>query len=201
LPALDNLAVTLSRDAPHTEKIMARTQAAVDAVTLLKQDHRTVEELFERYERARSKDVKARLAREICMELSVHTRIEEEIFYPAIAPAVEEDVIDEAYVEHDGAKSLVAELMAADPDGDEFYDAKVKVLSEMIKHHVKEEEQRGGMFAQAKESDVDMKAMGELLAARKAELKAEYESAGIPPQLTRSMIGAELERGQRVEAR
>ena len=92
--------------------------------------------------------MKAKLAREICLELSVHTTIEEELFYPAIKETVEEEIYDEAYVEHDGAKVLIAEILEGTPD-DDFYDAKVKVLSEMIKHHVKEEEQRGGMFAQA----------------------------------------------------
>ena len=142
-----------------------------DAIALLKSDHRIVEELFERFENTNNKATKGKVAQQVCMELMVHSTIEEEIFYPAVKEAVTEEIHDEAYVEHDGAKVLIAEILAGSPD-DEFYDAKVKVLSEMIKHHVKEEEQRDGMFAQAKKGDVDMQALGEQLAARKAELAA-----------------------------
>ena len=105
-----------------------------DAIALLKADHRKVEDLFEKYEKARGK--KADLAHQICLELIVHTTIEEELFYPACKGAGEEDMLDEAYVEHDGAKMLIAEIAAGAP-GDDFYDAKVKVLSEEINHHVK----------------------------------------------------------------
>ncbi len=102
----------------------------------------------------------------------MHTKIEEEIFYPAFLEATEDkDIHHEAVVEHDGAKKLIAQIEASGPD-DDYYDAKVKVLSEMIKHHVKEEEQRGGMFAEAKQSDLDLVALGERLAARKAALMA-----------------------------
>jgi hypothetical protein len=164
------------------------------AIALLKADHRKVETLFERYENSRSKSVKAKLAHDICLQLSIHTTIEEEIFYPGVKTAVDEDIYDEAYVEHDGAKVLVAEILATTPD-DEFYDAKVKVLSEMIKHHVKEEEQRGGLFAQAKgDRDVDLIAMGAAMTARKKELAAQMKSAGIPTPATRSMKGAPLQR-------
>src|SRR3954468_19138240 len=138
-----------------------------DAIALLKADHRKVEDLFEKYESARSK--KADIARKICMELTIHTIIEEEIFYPACREAgVESDMMDEANVEHDGAKVLIAELDAGSPD-DDFYDAKVKVLSEEIKHHVKEEEKRGGIFTGAREADLDLDALGEQMAARKEE--------------------------------
>ena len=85
---------------------------APDAISLLKADHRKVESLFARYEKSRSRDVKAKLAREICLELSVHTSIEEELFYPAIKVTVDPDINDEAYVEHDGAKALIAEILA-----------------------------------------------------------------------------------------
>ena len=128
------------------------------------------------------------------LELSVHTTIEEELFYPAIKDTVEEEIYDEAYVEHDGAKALIAEILAGTPD-DDFYDAKVKVLSEMIKHHVKEEEQRGGMFAQAKDDgDVDLVALGAAMAARKKELAGKMKIAGVPTPATRSMKGAALHR-------
>ena len=158
--------------------------AKKDAIALLKADHRKVEELFEQYESARSR--KADIAKKICMELTIHTMIEEEIFYPACREAgVESDMMDEANVEHDGAKTLIAELEAGAP-GDEFYDAKVKVLSEMIEHHVGEEEQRSeGIFAQAKKGGVDMDAIGAELAARKEALVASYKAGGTPkPETT-----------------
>jgi hemerythrin superfamily protein len=163
---------------------MAETKAK-DAVALLKEDHRTVEELFVQFEKASGDGRKQKLATQICLELSIHAKIEEEIFYPACEGKVEEDLIKEAYVEHDGAKLLIAEIMAGEPD-DEFYDAKVTVLQEQIEHHVEEEEKRlEGLFAQARKAGLDMDALGEQLAARKAELTSEYESTGIPePQLT-----------------
>ena len=170
----------------------------MDAIALLKADHRKVEDLFETYENAKSKSTKAKLAQQICMELTVHATIEEEIFYPAVKGQVEDDMLDEAYVEHDGAKVLIGELLAGTPE-DDFYDAKVKVLSEEIKHHVKEEEQRDGIFAQAKKAGVDMMDLGERLAARKAELIKEFKASGIPTPQTRSMRGVELQIGHPVE--
>ena len=159
--------------------------APKDAIALLKADHRKVEELFEKYENARGK--KADIAKKICMELSIHTMIEEEIFYPACREAgVDSDMMDEANVEHDGAKSLIAELEAGSPD-DDFYDAKVKVLSEEIKHHVKEEEQRGGIFSGAREAELDLAALGEQMAARKEELLAQFQASGLPAPVTRTM--------------
>ena len=103
--------------------------------------------------------------------LKVHTRIEEEILYPEERGTVEDDMLDEAYVEHDGAKKLIAEIEGMQPS-ESLYDAKVKVLGEYIKHHVKEEEQPGGIFAQAKKGDEDLDAMGERIKARKEELMA-----------------------------
>jgi hypothetical protein len=157
-----------------------------DAIALLKQDHREVEQLFEDYEKAGGDGRKRTLAEQICLELSVHAQIEEEIFYPACEGKVDEDLLKESYVEHDGAKVLIAEIMAGDPSGDEFYDAKVQVLSEEIKHHVEEEERRmEGLFAQARKAGLDMDALGEQLAARKAELTDQFKSSGIPePKLT-----------------
>jgi hemerythrin superfamily protein len=162
---------------------MAETKAK-DAVALLKEDHRRVEELFAKFERASGEGRKQKLANEICLALSVHARIEEEIFYPACEGKVEEDLLKEAYVEHDGAKLLIAEILAGEPS-DEFYDAKVTVLQEQIQHHVKEEEKRlEGLFAQARKAGLDMDALGEQLAARKTELTAEFEASGIPgPEL------------------
>jgi hemerythrin superfamily protein len=168
-----------------------------DAIALLKADHRTVEELFEAYENARGKAAKLKLAKQICLELTVHATIEEEIFYPGVNGSVEDDMLDEAYVEHDGAKVLIGELLAGAPE-DEFYDAKVKVLSEEIKHHVKEEEMRDGMFAQAKKAGVDLDELGAKLAARKAELVKVFKRDGVPTPTTRSMKGAPLKIGQPV---
>lgn len=175
----------------------------MDAIALLKADHRTVEDLFEQFEKARDKDRKEKLVRQICTELSIHTMIEEEIFYPACAGQVkDEDLLDESYVEHDGAKVLVAELIKSDPDN-EFYDAKVSVLSEMIKHHVKEEEKRGqGLLAEAKAAGLDMDALGERLMQRKQELMAEFgEGDNLPAPETRSFTGHELQQGKPVDAR
>jgi hemerythrin superfamily protein len=157
----------------------------LDAVALLKKDHRIVEELFEQFEKASGDGRKEKIANKICLELSVHAQIEEEIFYPACEGKVEEDMLKEAYVEHDGAKVLIAEILGGGPD-DDFYDAKVKVLSEEIEHHVKEEEQRmDGLFAQARKAGLDMDALGEQLAMRKAELTTQFETNGIPtPKLT-----------------
>jgi hemerythrin superfamily protein len=170
-----------------------------DAVSLLKADHRAVEALFAQYEEARGKPQKAKLAEKICMELSIHTTIEEELLYPACRGEVEDELVNEAYVEHDGAKLLIAELMSGSPD-EAFYDAKVKVLSEMIKHHVKEEEQRDGLFAQAKKADIDLDDLGQRMAERKEELKAKFDETGIPMPTTRSLKGAEVEHGQPLEA-
>jgi hypothetical protein len=155
-----------------------------DAIALLKADHRTVEELFEKFEKATGEGRKQSLAEEICLELSVHAQIEEEIFYPACEGKVDEDLLKESYVEHDGAKVLIAELVKGDRS-DEFYDAKVKVLQEEIEHHVEEEEKRmEGLFAQARKAGLDMEALGSELAARKAQLTEEFKTTGIPtPQL------------------
>ena len=178
---------------------MAKTQSTKyrnsgqKAISMLKADHRKVEGLFKRYEKSNKRSAKAKLAQAICLELSVHTTIEEELFYPAVRGAVEEEIHDEAYVEHDGAKMLIAELLKGMPE-DDFYDAKVTVLSEMIKHHVKEEEQPGGLFAQARKDQIDFDDLGRKMKARKRELVAKMKSHGIPLPATRSMIGVELER-------
>jgi hemerythrin superfamily protein len=170
----------------------------MDAAAFLKADHRKVEDLFETYENNKSKSAKAKLAQQICMELTVHATIEEEIFYPAIKGQVEDDMLDEAYVERDGAKVLIGELLASTPE-DDFYDANVKVLSEEIRRHVKEEEQRDGIFAQAKKAGVDMMELGARLAARKDELVKQYKTSGIQTPQTRSMRGVQLDVGQPVE--
>lgn len=164
----------------------------VDAIALLKADHRKVEGLFEKFHSARSSKRKAELAGQICAELTIHTKIEEDIFYPACKGEVDEDLWHEAYVEHDGAKVMIAEIEAGTP-GDEFYDAKVKVLSEMIKHHVNEEEKRAeGMFAQARASGVDVEALGARMTREKQELVAKYKAGGISKLATPSFAGTKL---------
>ena len=157
------------------------TERRQDATHLLTEDHRKVEDLFAQFEKAGGDGRKERLARQICTELKVHSMIEEEIFYPALRGKISDDDLDEAYVEHDGAKVLINEIEAGGADED-FYDAKVKVLQEQIEHHVEEEEKsRGNIFQQARASDVDLVALGEQMAARKAELMALAESEGLPP--------------------
>lgn len=172
-----------------------------NAVALLKADHRKVEKLFESFEKARSEDRKVALVKQICTELMVHATIEEEIFYPACKGKIEdEDLLDEAYVEHDGAKVLIAELSQGSPK-DEFYDAKVKVLSELIKHHVKEEEQpKEGIFAQAREAGLDLAALGTRLKMLKDELLADLTNrTTLPPPETRSFAGHEMIQGRPVK--
>lgn len=174
--------------------------AKQDAIALLKADHRKVEELFEKFEKAKGSERKQSLATQICTELTIHATIEEEILYPASKGEVENDLLDEAYVEHDGAKVLIAEISAGSPD-DEFYDAKVKVLSELIKHHVKEEERPGeGMFAQLRKAEVDLVALGERLKMRKEQLAAKLKNTELPPPQTRSFTGHELVQGKPLEA-
>lgn len=157
-----------------------------DAIALLKEDHRTVEELFAQFEKASGEGRKQKLARQICLELSVHAAIEEEIFYPACEGKVDEELLKEAYVEHDGAKVLIAEIEGGDGESDDFFDAKVKVLQEQIEHHVEEEEKRmEGLFSQARKAGLDMDELGRQLAQRKQELVEEYKATGVPkPELT-----------------
>jgi len=177
-----------------------RAGTGKDAIALLKADHRQVEGWFSQFEKAKKPERKKDLAERICGALKAHTKIEEEIFYPAFLAATREtELHHEAEVEHAGAKRLIGEIESMGPDND-YYDAKVKVLSEMIKHHVKEEEQRDGMFAQAKKGDVDLEALGAALAAKKQDVIAQFSQQGVPAPKTRSMKGAELERGEPVEA-
>ena len=164
---------------------MAETK--LDALKLLSADHREVEALFEKFEKASRDGTKEKIAKQICTELKIHAQIEEEIFYPALRGKISDDDLDEAIVEHDGAKVLINDIEAGSPD-DDFYDAKVKVLQEEIEHHVKEEEkQRDNIFTQARKTDVDLVALGEQMAARKQELKDQAESEGLPPARTAAL--------------
>lgn len=144
--------------------------AANDAIALLKADHKEVAEMFEKFETARS--TKSKLAQQICVALTVHAQIEEEIFYPAAREALgdEDDLMNEAEVEHDGAKELIAQIeegSASDP----MTCARFMVLSEQIDHHVKEEHEE--MFPKLQKTDLDTAALGEEMAERKAELEGE----------------------------
>ena len=154
------------------------TRAGKDACDLLDADHRAVKKLFKDYEeltqsRARSAaQKKLDLARHICQELTVHTQIEEEIFYPALRDALKDtDVLDEAEVEHQSAKDLIAQI-EGESQADDMFDAKVKVLGEYVDHHVKEE--RAEIFPKARAArKLDLVAMRDELEQRKEELMAE----------------------------
>lgn len=153
----------------HTKKDDTKTKPQ-DATALLKADHQKVSELFEQYEKSRANTKKKDLVTEICNELTVHAQIEEEIFYPAVKKALKDtELVPEALVEHATLKDLIAQVKDVEPDG-EMFDAKIKVMSEYVKHHVKEEENE--MFAKAKASKLDMTALGEEMASRKEELMA-----------------------------
>jgi hypothetical protein len=145
---------------------------ANSAIEMLKQDHRKVGGLFEQFEQTDDEHQKERLVEQICAELIIHTRLEEEIFYPACREAgVEEEKMDESQVEHDGAKMLINDLLQADSDTP-YFEAKVSVLKEMIKHHVEEEEEPSeGVFAQAQEHDIDDADLAQEIIQRKQELQ------------------------------
>jgi hypothetical protein len=158
-----------------------KTTRAADACTLLDADHRNVKKMFKEYEtlmesKAKSASQKKRdLADQICLELSVHAQIEEEIFYPALRGAIKDiDLLNEAEVEHGTAKELIAQIESGDVE-DEMFDAKVTVLGEYIDHHVKEE--RNEIFVKARASKLDLVEMRAQLEARKEELMAEMTNA------------------------
>ncbi|MEO8384193.1 MAG: hemerythrin domain-containing protein [Betaproteobacteria bacterium] len=144
------------------------TAKAQEATALLRADHKLVSGLFAEYEKARSTTKKQQLVSKICTELSVHAQVEEEIFYPAVKRALKDkELVPEATVEHATLKDLIAQVECVTPDG-EMFDAKIKVLSEYVKHHVKEEQEE--MFPKARATKLDMVTLGAQLAARKAEL-------------------------------
>jgi hemerythrin superfamily protein len=159
-----------------TEAVNRSTRPSLDAVELLKADHTQVAAWFEEFESARSATRKEELAQQICAALTVHAAIEEEIFYPAFLEATgETDLHHEAEVEHQGAKTLIEQIEASDPE-DEYFDAKVTVLAELVRHHVNEEEQTDGMFDKARESEMDLHSVGDQLQARKDEMAADTPS-------------------------
>jgi hemerythrin superfamily protein len=163
--------VSPSRSASARSGQSRETQRAQDAVQLLRADHRKVQGLFDQFEKARDDDRKGELAQKICTELKVHAQIEEEIFYPAAREALKDQhLIDEATVEHASAKELIAQIEGMQP-ADKLFDAKVTVLGEYIRHHVKEEQNE--IFPKLKKSKIDLKAIGRDLAERKEALLAE----------------------------
>lgn len=152
---------------PTKSGALKRAKPEQDAIALLKADHREVLDLFEQFERARSRKVP--IAREICRLLTVHTQIEEEIFYPAIKPEIDEEMINEAIVEHAAAKDLISDIEGMD-GSEELFDAKVKVLGEQVEHHVEEEEKE--MFKEVRAAGLDLDELGAQMAARKEQLMA-----------------------------
>lgn len=148
----------------------ARKNAPKDAIAMLKADHKKVGDLFAEFEKARAAKTKKQLVSTICTELSVHAQIEEEVFYPAVKAALKDkELIPEAVVEQATMKDLIGQIEGVEPGG-EMYDARVKVLAEYVKHHVKEE--HAEMFPRAAKTGLDMVALGAEMAARKGELLA-----------------------------
>jgi hypothetical protein len=164
---------------PRKAPARAAASAAPDAIALLKADHKHVADLYAQYDKARSTAKKKSLVATICLELSVHAQVEEEIFYPAVKAALKDkEMVPEAQVEHATLKELIAQVKDKEPDG-EMFDAKVKVMSEYTKHHVKEE--HAEMFPRARKTRLDMKALGAQIAARKKELMASPGLLDAPP--------------------
>jgi len=140
-----------------------------NAITLLEEDHKVVNALFKQYEKATSNSDKKEVVAKICSELSIHAKVEEEIFYPKVKAALKDsELIPEATVEHASLKSLIEQVEDKEPDG-EIFDAKITVLSEYVKHHVKEEE--GEMFPKAEKTKLDMYEIGVQILKRKEQLK------------------------------
>lgn len=163
-------AATAGKSASNAKDKSTSAERPADAIKLLKADHKEVKTWFKEYEKLEGDEDKQALASQICLALTIHAQIEEEIFYPAARAAIDdEDMFDEAEVEHGSAKQLIAEIQAMKA-GDRLFDAKVIVLGEYIDHHVQEEEEE--MFPDARDSDLDLKALGAQLATRKAELMA-----------------------------
>lgn len=149
-------------------------KSGTDAITLLKQDHETVRQMFEEFEKA-DEDRKFELAAEICQALTVHSTIEEEIFYPQVREALEaEDLMLEAEIEHDTVKNLIERVQEGEVDETQL-SAMIKVMNEYVNHHVNEEQRR--MFPRVKRAGLDLEAMGKELLARKTELEAELQAA------------------------
>ncbi|MCX8566570.1 MAG: Hemerythrin HHE cation binding domain-containing protein [Glomeribacter sp. 1016415] len=158
-------ATTATKKSTHASKTLGAT-------AMLRADHKHVNELFEEYEKARAATKKKDLVTQICIELTVHAQLEEEIFYPAVKKALKDhELVPEATVEHDTLKNLIAQVKDVEPNG-EMFDAKIKVLSEYVKHHVKEEQNE--MFPKVESSKLDMIELGAQIATRKDELMIKF---------------------------
>lgn len=154
-----------------------------NAIEMLKADHRRVEGLFDKYEQAKRRAEKSKLAQQICLELTIHAELEEEIFYPACREHVDDPLLDEAQVEHDTAKILTAEIAMGTPQSDPFFDAKVTVLGEYMRRHIQEEEKSpDSIFAKALEGGVDTAALGKRMMARRDELMEQFSEELLLPQ-------------------
>jgi Hemerythrin HHE cation binding domain len=164
-----------SRGSQSSNRNKENQAASPSALELLEQDHREVEEWFDGYDELKEDDdQKAELAEKICLALKVHAQIEEEIFYPQAREATKDnDLIDEAVVEHATVKNLIGEIEAMEV-GEELYDAKMRVLGEMVKHHIKEEEEE--LFPELEAAKMDLNAVGKEIAERKEELMSEMQA-------------------------
>ena len=167
-------------------KIQSRSTGTEDAVAILIADHKKVQKLckeFETLKEAGKAAARAKIVEQVCMELTIHAQIEEEIFYPSVRKAIhDDDMMDEAQVEHNGAKELIAQLQSMEP-GDDLYDAKFIVLGENVNHHIKEEQDE--MFPKVRKAKLDLDALGKQLVQRKQELQEEVGLApatGIAPR-------------------
>jgi hypothetical protein len=150
---------------------MPRKSTKTDALAMLKADHDKVKKMFKEFEKLEESEEKAQLVRQACAELKIHTQLENEIVYPAVRDAIEDDdLMDEALVEHQAAEELISQLEQMEP-GDEMYDAKFTVLGEYVNHHIAEEQKE--MFPKAKKADIDLAGLGEQMMARKQELMKE----------------------------
>ena len=186
-------AAKATRKAPAKKTSRAASNSSgQDAIALLRADHKKVSALYEQYENTRSAAKKKALVATICLELSVHAQVEEEIFYPAVKAALKDkELVPEAQVEHASLKELIAQVKDKEPDG-EMFDAKIKVMSEYTKHHVKEEQNE--MFPTAKATRLDMDELGARIAARKEELMADPSLMEAPPATQDVAMEATLSR-------
>ncbi len=161
---------TTRKPVAHASSTAKKAAAPKDAIALLRADHKLVSDLFDQFEHTRSDAKKGQIVAQICQELTVHTQIEEEIFYPAVKAALKDkELVPEANVEHASVKDLIAQVQGVPPGG-EMYDARVKVMGEFVKHHVKEEQNE--MFPKAKKTKLDMVELGARMLQRKQELMA-----------------------------
>lgn len=166
---------TASHTSPSASRSRSRASSTPNALVLLKQDHTAVADLAERFEKARAPQ-KKQIATAICQALTIHATIEEELFYPAVREVADEELegmLNEAQVEHASVKDLVSQIeeLLEGRDDEDMLEAKVKVLSEYVKHHVREEERE--MFPLVRDTELDLKELGQELARRKADLEAQ----------------------------